>query len=242
LRRLAVSIAAIPFVACLGGPTLEAHLAVDPNRSSASEPRFSGCAQCPTLEYILPTGVAKPIVVSVDPLYVIRPRDIERLDIYESRSPEVLGVRSYLVVAHPSKAWQTKTEAVRDSYPYDSIAWLEADRPIVLTHNVNRLSQGAYWLAVFACEGEALKFARRMGHPAPVTRQSEEEYQAEVERINASNAKTLEMLRSNPKDFSRIPGLSPSAAKHLVSEGLPQFPVSLDAYYGPGHALPKCEQ
>jgi hypothetical protein len=239
VRAVTRSIATPLLFACAGGPTLEAHLAVDSNRLSSGEPRFTGCEGCPEVQYTLPTGVSKSTVVSIDPLYVIRPRDIDRLEIHESRSPDVLGVESFLVVAYPSASWESDTRTVRDSYPYDSIAWLDEGRLVVLTINVNRYSQGAYWLALFACENDAIEFAKRMGHPAPVIHETDEEYRTAVEETNARNAEMLELMRSNPDQFSSLP---PSILNRFITEGLPPFPVPVDVYYGPDHELPKCEK
>ncbi len=241
MPKLAYALIIVAFLGCAGGSTLEAHLAVDPDRLSIGEPQFAGCDDCRTVRYQMPAGAFKSVTIAPEPVYGLKSRDIEKLEIYERRSPHILGAQSLVVIAPPSESWLSSTETVRDSYPHDSVAWLHEDRLLVVTFNVNSHAQGAFWVAVFSCEREALAFASRMRHPTAVIPQPDEDYQAEVEELNARNADILEKVRVDPESFSQYPDVSTADVERLLSASLPQFPVSPEAYYGPGHELPECE-
>ena len=231
-------------IACASSPHVDAYLAVSPDRRDFDDaaPRFTSCESCPQRTRDLPGGRTLSVTISDEPLYSLSPRDIEELAIYEERSPFVRGTNTYAVIATPTGDWLSQTEALRDSYPYDTVAWLESNRLVAVGPNINHRQQGSFAVAAFFCRNQAAEFAAYMKHEPSYITQSESEYETLVGQLNSNYKAALAELRVKPKGAGKgLPEVSPETLKHLLEQGFPELPVEPSVYYGSDYEPLVCE-
>ena len=165
LRRLCAILVVfhVLFVACASPPRLDAYLTIRPDDGIKLEARFTECSNCPRMIRELPAGRSRTVTISHDPIYSMNVRDIGDVVIYEERSTLVRDTRWYTVIVTPTPEWRTKTQAVRDAYPYDHVAWITRGRLVGLGPNINRWQMGSFGVAAFFCRAQAIQFVSSLG-------------------------------------------------------------------------------
>jgi len=89
------------------------------------------------------------VAITPDALHSLSRQDIEEIAILEDRSAFVEGEQNFYVVAEPSKARLNRTQALRDSFPYDNVAWLSGNKLVAIPSNINAQQLGASEVAQF---------------------------------------------------------------------------------------------
>jgi hypothetical protein len=237
----------IGFAGCASSPQVDAHLAVTPDDGFSSanwgdSPRFMGCPSCPELSRQLPGGRSLTVTVSPDPLYSLRARDIVDVVIYEERSTLVRGTRSYTVYVTPTPDWLSQSEATRDAYPYDTVAWLDSGSVVAVGPNINRRQQGSFGVAAFFCHAHAIRFVKAMGLQYVYVTQTDEEYDASAKAWNANIEAAAAEIKADPEHAAeKYPEFSAEQIAFFASDEFTTLPMEPELYYGADYRPVVCE-
>lgn len=243
LERI-VAVSTLLVFACAGSPQLDAHLAISPDRSAFADsaPRFTSCESCPEKTRALPGGRTLAVSVAAEALYSIRARDTEELIIFEERSPFVRGTLTFTVIAVPTDDWLDRTKSIRNSYPYDTVAWLDSGQLVAVGPNINARQQGSFGIAAFFCRSDATKFAERFSGDARHVTQSDSEYEALVAQMNSNIQESLAEVRRDPKSAEEfLQGMSPKMRGYMLTGEIQAFPVEPSIYYGTDYKPMDCD-
>ena len=237
----------IGFAACASSPRVDAHLAVTPDDGLSStnwdnSPRFTECASCPQLSRQLPGGRSLTVTVSPDPLYSLRARDIVDVVIYEDRSTLVRDTHWYTVYATPTPEWLSQSEATRDAYPYDTVAWLDSGSVVAVGPNINRRQQGSFGVAAFFCHVHAIRFVNAMGLEYTNVTQTAEEYDASAKAWNSNIEAATAEIKADPEHAAeKYPEFPTEVIEFFASNAFTTLPMEPELYYGADYRPVVCE-
>lgn len=223
---------------------VNAHLAIAPDRLefADSPPRFLSCPSCPETSRDLPGGQALTVTISPEALYSLTPGDITQVAIYEERSVFVRDTRTYTVIVTPTPAWLSESEVLRDSYPYDTVAWLESGQLVAVGPNINLRQQGSFSVAAFFCRDHAVQFAASFGLEPEYIVQGDSEYTGLLKRLNTNYQEALADIKANQESVAdRLPEIPPDVLGALISDGYPELPIEPSVYYGSSYDPIVCQ-